>query len=215
MAPPETIPQTHYNLIRTKRHFARRAYLLTCRSATSKKTSGIPRMKRLILSVVIIYFATPVFASLYDAEQLGTIYENERAGLNFYESGDYRIAFGMLSKTAAQGMKRSQYILGFMFMKGEGVDKNVLFGLAWMGLSTEADNEDWQKAYDSLYNALSSAQKSMLDEKIVEYRGKFGASAQGITCAKAAVIGSRRQDIICRKSEGSYEEYEIELPIRQ
>ena len=172
-------------------------------------------MKRLILSVVMIYVTTPVFASFYDLEHIDSIYENERAGLRLYESGDYRSAFGILSKTAAQGMKRSQYILGFMFMKGEGVDKNLLFGLAWMGLSTEADNDDWQKTYDGLYNALSGAQKSMVDDKIDDYREKFGASAQGVTCARAAVVGSRRQDIICRKSEGSYAEYEIELPIRQ
>jgi TPR repeat protein len=172
-------------------------------------------MNRLILSFVTICLTTPAFAAFYDAEQLDNIYENERAGLRFYESGDYRSAFKILSKTAAQGMKRSQYILGFMFMKGEGVDKNMLFGLAWMGLSTEADNNDWQNTYDGLYNVLTSAQKSMVDDKINQYRQKFGASAQGVTCARAAVVGSRKQDIICRKSEGSYDEYEIELPIRQ
>lgn len=172
-------------------------------------------MQRLLLSVATLLIVTPVFAAFYDAEQLDAIYENERVGLRYYESGDYRRAFGILKETAAKGMKRSQYVLGFMFMKGEGVDKNLLFGLAWMGLSTEAKNKEWQKTYDGLYNALSDAQKSMVDDKVNEYREKFGASAQGITCARAAVVGSRKQDIICRKSEGSYVEYDIELPIRQ
>ncbi len=158
--------------------------------------------------------AIPAFAALYDASQLDNIYENERSGLRMYESGEHRKAFVLLRKTAAQGMKTSQYILGFMFMKGEGVDKNMLFGLAWLGLATEAENEEWQKTYDGLYGALSTAQKSMLDDKIEEYRKKFGATAQGVTCARGAVVGSRRQEIICRKSEGSYIEYDIEMPIR-
>lgn len=172
-------------------------------------------MKRLIPAAVALLIALPAFASFYDAYQLDTIYENERVGLNHYQSGDYRSAFGILKNTAAQGMKRSQYILGFMFMKGQGIDKNMLFGLAWMGLSTEAGNDEWQETYDGLYRALSDAQKSMLDDKIAEYKAKFGASAQGITCARAAVVGSRKQDIICRKSEGTYIEYDIEMPIRQ
>jgi len=171
-------------------------------------------MKRLLSGLIAALVAMPAFADLYDATQLDNIYENERAGLRMYESGEHRKAFGLLKKTAAQGMKRSQYILGFMFLKGEGVDKNMLFGLAWMGLATEAKNDGWQQTFDKLYNTLNAAQKSMVDDKIEEYRTKFGAVAQGITCARAAVVGSRRQDIICRKSEGSYVDYDIEIPTR-
>ena len=171
-------------------------------------------MKRLLPGLVAMLITMPSFAALYDATQLDNIYENERAGLQMYESGEYEKAFAMLKKTAAQGMKSSQYVLGFMFMKGQGIDKNLLFGLAWMGLATEAKNDEWQQTFDRFYNTLNAAQQSMLDDKIEEYRKKFGASAQGITCAKAAAVGSRRQDIICRKSEGSYVEYDIEMPIR-
>ena len=172
-------------------------------------------MRIRFLAASALLWTLPALAAFYDALQIDNIYANETSGLRFYEQGDYERAFALLKDTAAQGMKRSQYILGFMFMKGEGVDKNMLFGLAWMGLATESGNEEWQEAYDRFYGSLSDAQRSMVDDKVEEYRRKFGASAQGITCAKTAVVGSRRKDWVCRKSEGSYEEYEIEMPIRR
>ena len=167
-----------------------------------------------VIAATAWLWATPALAAYYDAYQIDNIYENEQSGLRFYEQGDYRRAFGLLTKTAALGMKRSQYILGFMFMKGEGIDRNMLFGLAWLGLSTESGNEEWQATFDQFYEKLSAAQRAMLDDKIEEYRAKFGATVQGITCAKTAVVGSRRIDWVCRKGEGHYEEHEIELPIR-
>lgn len=171
-------------------------------------------MKTRALAVLTTLLAMPAQAGYYDAFQIDNIYANESSGLRFYQQGEYGKAFRLLSETAALGMKQSQYILGFMFMKGEGVDKNMLFGLAWMSLATESGNEDWMETYDRLYGSLNDAQRSMVDQKVDEYRAKFGASAQGITCAMASVVGSRKKDWVCRKSEGYYEEYEIELPIR-
>lgn len=152
-------------------------------------------------------------AADYGPEQIDAIYANENTGLRLYERGEYREAFMLLKDSAALGMKRSQHVLGFMFMKGQGVSRNMLFGLAWLALSTESGNEEWQAMYDGLYEALSDAQKSMVDDKIAEYTEKFGAKSQGITCAKTSVIGSRKIDWVCRKSEGFYRVHEIELPI--
>lgn len=171
-------------------------------------------MKPLLSAIVAVLVTFPAAAALYDAEQIDNIYENETSGLRYYEKGEFEKAFMLLSRTAAQGMKRSQYILGFMFMKGEGVDRNMLFGLTWLGLATESGNSDWREMYSRLYDALSDAQKSMVDAKISDYREKYGAAAQGITCAKTAIVGSRKIDWVCRKSTGSYVEYEVELPIR-
>jgi hypothetical protein len=153
-------------------------------------------------------------AEFLDGYMLETIYDNEASGLRYYQQGDYGSAFSLLSETAALGMKRSQYILGFMFLKGEGVDKNMLFGLTWLGLAAESGNDEWVETFDGFYDRLSDAQKSMLDEKIRDYKGKYGASAQGITCSRRSVGSSRRKDWVCLKSEGNYEVHDIELPIR-
>ena len=172
-------------------------------------------MRIRLLAAAALLWTIPALAAFYDALQIDNIYANEASGLRFYEQGNYDRAFALLRKTAALGMKQSKYILGFMFMKGEGVDKNMLYGLAWMGLATESGNEEWQEAYDRLYGSLSDAQRSMVDSKLEDYRRKFGASAQGITCAKTAIVGSRRKDWVCRKSQGYYEEHEVEMSIRR
>lgn len=171
-------------------------------------------MKNLYAIVIIATLALPALAADYGAEQIDHIYKNEAKGLRYYEAENYPNAFKLLSETAALGMKRSQYILGFMFLKGQGVDKNLLFGLTWLGLSTESGNDEWQETYDGLYARLSDAQKSMVDQKIREYAAKYGAGEQGITCSRRAVGASRRVDWICIKSEGFYQVHEIELPIR-
>ena len=169
-------------------------------------------MRRYFSTVVALLVATQAMAAFYGLYEIDNIYENETSGLRFYEKGEYEQALGLLKETAALGMKRSQYILGFMFLRGEGVSRNPLIGLAWMGLATESGNEEWRETYTPMYEALNDAQRTVLDRKIAEYRGKYGAVVQGVTCAKTKIVGSRKVDWVCRKSEGSYELHEIEIP---
>lgn len=169
-------------------------------------------MKRLVMFLFAIAITLPVSAAFYDAYQIDNIHENENSGLRFYEAGEYEKAFSLLRETAIKGMKQSQYVLGFMLMKGEGVAKNMLAGIAFVGLATEADDKDWQETYDRLYGALNDQQRALVDERIEEYRGKFGATVQGITCSRTAVVGQRKISVVCRKSTGSYPDHELELP---
>ena len=171
-------------------------------------------MKNLILALTVTLLALPAFAAHYDKKQIDDLYENEASGLRYYKRGDFPKAFSILSRTAALGMKNSQYILGFMFIKGEGVDKNVLIRLAWMGLATELGSDEWVENYEGLYNSLSHTHKSMVDQKVREYGENFGASVQGVTCSKTAEVGSRAIRWKCRKVEGAYTVHEIEMPIR-
>jgi hypothetical protein len=90
-----------------------------------------------------------------------------------------------------------------------------LFGLAWLGVAIESGNEDWQKTFDTMYNALNEAQRSMVDEKIREYVEKYGSDRQGVTCAKRTTVGSRKIELRCAKSQGIYPDYEIELALTQ
>ena len=172
-------------------------------------------MKKLILAITAILLTFPVLAAQhYDKQQIDNIYENEASGLRYYKRGDFPKAFRILSETAALGMKNSQYILAYMFIKGEGIDKNILFGLGWMGLATELGNDEWVEKYQGLYGSLNESQQSMVDAKVDEYREKYGASVQGITCSNTSEVGSRAIRFKCRKSEGSYTLHEIEMPIR-
>lgn len=173
-------------------------------------------MKYTLIALLIVMVAAPAFAAgLYNTQRLNSLYKKESNGIRAYDDGDFESAFKTLSDTACKGLKESQYLVSIMFMQGQGTNKSFLFGLAWLGVATESGNEGWQKTFDTLYNALNTAQRSMVDEKIREYIGKFGAETQGVTCAKRAALGNRNIELRCAKSQGAYPDYEFEPALTQ
>jgi TPR repeat protein len=170
-------------------------------------------MNRALIALIMMFMSAPAFAGLYDEERLNTLYKKERNGIRAYDDSEYETAFKYLSDTASKGLKESQYLVSIMFMQGQGTNKSVLFGLAWLGVATESGNEDWQSTFDTIYMALSEAQRTMVDEKIREYAKKYGSATQGVTCAKRATAGSRRIELRCAKNQGNYPEHDVELAL--
>ncbi len=173
-------------------------------------------MKYTLIALLIMMVATPAFAAgLYDTQRLHSLYKKEITGIRAYVDGDFESAFKTLSDTACKGLKESQYLVAIMFMQGQGTNKSILFGFAWLGVATESGDEEWQKTFDTLYSALNTAQRSMVDEKIQEYVGKFGSDTQGVSCAKRTAVGDRKVKLRCAKSQGTYPDYEFELALTQ
>ncbi len=172
-------------------------------------------MKRPIVVFLIMFMATSAFASLYDNQRLNTLYKKEINGIRAYDNGEYETAFEYLSDTAAKGLKESQYLLSIMFMQGQGTNKSILIGLAWLGVAIESGNEEWQKTYDTMYQALNTAQRSMVDEKVQQYVEKYGSDKQGVTCSKRTAVGDRNFELRCAKNQGTYPDYDIELALTQ
>ncbi|RLA29567.1 MAG: sel1 repeat family protein [Gammaproteobacteria bacterium] len=170
-------------------------------------------MKHALIALLILVVAAPATAGLYDTQRLNTLYKMEINGIRAYDDGDYKTAFKYLSDTASKGLKESQYLLSIMFMQGQGTNKSILFGLAWLGVACESGNEEWQKTFDTMYQALNTAQRSMVDEKIKAYAEKYGSDTQGVTCAKRTAVGSRNFELRCAKSQGTYPDYDIELAL--
>ena len=172
-------------------------------------------MKRPIVVFLMMLMATSAYAGLYDNQRLNTLYKKEINGIRAYDNGEYETAFEYLSDTAAKGLKESQYLLSIMFMQGQGTNKSILFGLAWLGVAIESGDEEWQKTYDTMYQALNTAQRSMVDEKVQQYVEKYGSDKQGVTCSKRTAVGSRSYELRCAKSQGTYPDYDIELALTQ
>lgn len=164
-----------------------------------------------LMALMLFCITAPLHAEFYDTMQIEDLYRRERAGIGLYESGDFGDAFNLLSKTACAGLKRSQYILSFMFLKGEGTMKSTLIGLAWLGVAIESGEEEWITLYDSLYEKVSEEHLPIIDAKVQEYIGMYGSDTQGISCAKAQRAGSRRVEIRCVKITGAYPDYDLEI----
>lgn len=163
------------------------------------------------LVLILVMLSAPTMAALYDQNQINALYEKQLDGAHAYEAGDFDRAFKVLSVGATKGLKDSQYLVALMFMKGEGVAKNMLIGLGWLGVAIESGNEDWINTYNSLYEALNDRQREMVDEQVRRYTEKYGGKVQGVTCTRRTAVGDRQKKLRCNKVAGAYPEYEIEL----
>ena len=161
-------------------------------------------MLRSALLATAFLLALPAQAQLTDSrfESIVQMYEDEDVGLRHYERGNYDKAFDILSETAARGLKKSQYILSFMFLKGEHVNRSALLGLAWLGVAIESGDDEWIAQYDALYGRLNAAQQAMVDTKVAQYRERYGMAVMNVSCDKMPVTGSRRVETRCVKVEG-------------
>lgn len=163
-------------------------------------------MKAIVVTSLALLASAPVLAQTERAyEQLiYRWYDDEQAALRQYDRGEYERAFDNLSVTAVRGLKRSQYILAFMYLKGQHVEKSIPRGMGWLGVSVESGNEEWQRLYDSLYGKLAPEHRGRIDEIVTQYIARYGGDAQGVTCSKSAAAGTRRLESRCRKVEGNY-----------
>ena len=167
-------------------------------------------MKNLAAGVALLFVASNVLAQQATIPdfvrndnldpQVALMYKNETSGIKQYDRGNYDRAFELLSETAIQGLKKSQYLLAFMFLKGEHVDKNILLGMAWLGVAKESEDEEWVELYDNMYSRANEAQQAMIDAKVNQYVERYGMSATNVTCARAQAAGSRRYEMRCLKT---------------
>lgn len=167
-------------------------------------------MKRALLSLFVLCISLPLHAALVDSNEIVLLYDKERNGIKAYMAGDYDSAFDTLSSTATKGLKESQYLVALMLLKGEGVSKSTLAGLAWLGVAIESGNEEWIGTFNMMYESLSPEHRATIDEQVRRYVEKYGSSAQGISCSKRPLTGSHRSELRCSKQEGIYTDYEFE-----
>lgn len=136
----------------------------------------------------------------------------ETTGLRYYDRGNYQKAFDELSATAARGLKHSQYILAFMFLKGQHVDQSILLGMGWLGVAIESGEPEWIELYESLYQRSTPEQKVLIDAKVAHYIEQYGMVAQNVSCSRRPVAGSRRAESRCLKqAEKPYPLFPVEV----
>lgn len=166
--------------------------------------SFISLIRRLPSAIIGFLFAC-AFSSAAQADVTQLYYQEilrqYEEGARAYEDKDYEQAFTDLSLAAQRGVKDAQYLLGFMYLRGEYAPRSVPVGMAWIGTALEIDNDDWLKLYTSLYAALNPSQQAFIDSRVEKYIELYGMDTQRFTCKKAAVSGSRRRIMQCIKTE--------------
>ena len=120
-------------------------------------------------------------------------------GADAHKKGDFSSAYDNLSFDAQSGMKEAQYLLGFMYLKGEYVQRSIPVGMAWLGTALEIENKDWSALYSRVYHSLNEQQQVFIDRKVSQYIDIYGMDIQNVDCQLTSVIGSRKLAQRCTK----------------
>lgn len=95
--------------------------------------------------VALIYLSFVSFYSMADLE----------AGLEAHRQNDYETALRNFAPLAEQGDAQAQLAIGYMFMRGQGLPKDIAQAISWLRRSAAQGNK---AAADELTTALRMAQ---------------------------------------------------------
>ncbi len=171
-------------------------------------------LKRLLRGTALTGISTALLLSLSSTQLASAQQDPELTQLYFaqvlrqfeqgavaYEKGDFETAYADLSLAAQRGVKDAQYLLGFMYLRGEYAPQSLPVGLAWIGTALEVDNDDWLELYTQIYTKLSPQQQVYIDSRVDKYIELYGMDTQRMSCKKTARTGSRRKILQCVKTE--------------
>ncbi len=95
-----------------------------------------------------------------------------------FEKGDYDRAMLIYRKDLAPlGDKFAQYMTGYMYYSGRGVEKDPVTAYAWYRLAAERSEESYVKSRDALESLLSEEQRRESDPIYLKLRKDIGDMA--------------------------------------
>lgn len=154
----------------------------------------------LLVGVIVLFLqAQASFAATIQAETASGLEMLERSAIRSYEREDYELAAKQFTKAAHAGMKQSQYLLGFMYLKGQHLQQSLTEGMAWLGVAKESGNKDWEATFDKIYNKSKNEQLTAIDERVAHYVKLYGMHAQSVSCERRRTLRSNRWTVECVK----------------
>jgi len=93
---------------------------------------------------------------------------------SLYERGDYaRAHFIYLNELAPAGDKYAQYMAGYMYLIGLGVEENPVLASAWYRLAAERGTPEFLSVRDKLLSGMSDEQLLRSDEAYLALRENY------------------------------------------
>jgi hypothetical protein len=154
---------------------------------------------QIVCALILACLADAAYSQDGKVESVDRLYKQESTGLRHYDRGNYEKAFENLSTAASRGFKESQYILAFMFLKGQHVETSLVLGMGWLGVAIESEEPEWIELYNSIYQRATAEQQQLIDVKVSQYIQQFGLVAQNVTCSRRPSAGTRRIESRCIK----------------
>ena len=93
---------------------------------------------------------------------------------SLYQRGDYKRAhFIYSSDLARQGDKYAQYMTGYMYLMGLGVEADPVKASAWYRIAAERRAPEFVTVRDQVLRTLNDEQRTRSDELYVELRKEY------------------------------------------
>jgi TPR repeat protein len=92
-----------------------------------------------------------------------------------FAKGDYGQALEVYQKQLAPlGDKYSQYMVGYMYLAGKGVQEDAILASAWVRLAAQREAEQYARIRDSLLALFNDEQRSRSDQLYTSLRREMG-----------------------------------------
>jgi TPR repeat protein len=161
-------------------------------------------MNKVIKTLTAVLFTASFssFATSTDGlVELDEYTEQISQALELYQSSDYKSALPELELSAMRGDKTAQYIVGTMYLNGQGTNQDLLKSYAWLTVANEQKTKHWKKPLKMLNSKLPAdflKHASVEAEKFVDL---YGVKTQQLKCRNTKTLGSKKGTHLCTKSE--------------
>ena len=92
-----------------------------------------------------------------------------------YSRTDYKRAFSIyINELAPIGDKYAQYMVGFMYLTGKGVEEDRIAASAWYRLAAERGTKEFVQVRDQMMRSLDDEDRAESDRMFIELRKEYG-----------------------------------------
>ena len=135
------------------------------------------------------------------------MHDREDRGVRLYRAGKYKAAYELLAEPARHGLKHAQHSIALMHIQGQSVEKNVLIGIALLGLAAESGDRKLQKEYAAAVKSLPQKFQQPVCDQTQFYVQRYGMEVQCVACRKVKRTDSNFKEMECLKQPGVYEDH--------
>lgn len=121
-----------------------------------------------------------------------------RDGHLAWERGDGPAAERQLLRAACAGDKDSQFLLGTMYLNGEGVAPDAIRAYGWYAAAAEVGDVRYERARDTVGALIPADYREAAEAEAVRKLARYGLRATGQTCQMESITGSKIRNRVCR-----------------
>lgn len=150
---------------------------------------GTRRLAGLLTGIACLCAPAANHAQSYEgfALEYRSVYDDWRyQSQTDYKAERYEEAFATMQKAACAGDKESQWYLGQMYLRGQGVDRDDMRGYAWIKVAAEFQSAEYRNTARKIEDALDGAHRKEAETLAEQLTKEYGIRATYMSCTLAS-----------------------------